>query len=137
MKKLFLAVTIISIAALVVQPSRAGLGEAEIEKADEFDAWCGRKHNRCKIKLANDKIVVNNQDSVGYEEINSVSKSISLQYRIGGIFPKSYHLYTFNLFFNENGDEKSGVILFENDKAAKAFAAKLEYSTGKTFLVGP
>ena len=78
MKNFFSFVAATSISALLVatMPVSAGLGSATTKGSTKgYDAWCGEKGNNCKVKFADGKITVNNEDSVDFKNITYITRT--------------------------------------------------------------
>ena len=134
MKKLFLSVAAISLLSLMPNPVFSGFGEAEGEQTEKFDAWCGKKNNKCVVLFKDGKITVNGTDSVAYEDVVGLSRGRSWHYKFGG----SYYLYSYVVFYMEDGMKKSGTFMFNNGQAANQFEAQIEMVCGvKCRAIGP
>ncbi|KZR80682.1 hypothetical protein PMIT1342_02642 [Prochlorococcus marinus str. MIT 1342] len=134
MKKLFLPFAAISLLTMIPNPVLSGLGSAQGKQTEKFDAWCARKGNDCVVLFKNGKITVDGNDSVPYEDIVGLSKASNWNYKIGG----SYWLYTYTVFFMEDGVKKSGTFLFGNGRVANQFEAQIEMVCGvRCRAIGP
>ena len=54
-----------------ITPSRAGLGDAESMQVLEFDAWCGKKGNQCKVVFTSAFMSVNRVDGSKNSQMHS------------------------------------------------------------------
>ena len=133
MKRLFLSVAAISLLSLMPHPALSGLGSAEGAQTEKFDAWCAKRRNKCVVLFKDGKITVNGTDSIPYEDVVGLSKAYDYNPRFGGS-----HLYTFVVFFMEDGIKKSGTILFGNTQVATHFEAQIEMVCGvRCRAIGP
>lgn len=72
--------------SLLAVPVHSGLGEAASKsKSATYDAWCGEKGNDCKVSFANEKITVNDKDSVDFDDITYIIKDWSGNYVWDGL----------------------------------------------------
>jgi len=134
MKKLFLSVAAISLLSLMPNPAFSGLGSAQGEQTEKFDAWCGKKGNKCVVLFKDGKITVDGTDSIAYEDVVGLSTGRSYHPQAFG----DYWIYAYTLFFMEDGIKKSGTILFSNGEVANQFHAQVEMICGvKCRAIGP
>ena len=101
-------------------PLHAGLGDAEGPERREFDAWCGKKGNNCKVVFTDNSLTVNETDGISRSQMTEFSADQKYT-AIGG----SYWTWYFTVSYKEDGVVKSGTFLFVNKKAAGAFKRTL------------
>jgi hypothetical protein len=99
-------------------PSVAGLGDAEGGTKREFDAYCGKVGNNCKVLFTEDKLVVNGKDSISKSQMRSWSTSDEFIYFKSGYTTGQG---TTLIIYEENGKEGSGLIIFVNPKTYREF----------------
>jgi hypothetical protein len=114
-------------------PAKAGLGSASSSSTASFDAWCGSKGNNCKVKFSDERITVNQSDSISYDQVIGFTTAKNWIYRIGG----SYWLHTITIQYVEDGSTKSGKFLFANSTAATDFTTQTSMACRKCRPVGP
>ena len=114
-------------------PAAAGLGAASSSSSTSFDAWCGSKGNKCKVKFADERITVNGSDSISFDQVIGYTTAQNWRYRIGG----SYWLHTITIQYVEDGSTKSGKFLFSNSTAATDFATQASMACRQCRPVGP
>ena len=68
MRRLLLAPLILALSL----PVQAGLGDTET-KETEFDAWCGKKGNDCKVVFTDETLTVNGTDGINRSQIRGYS----------------------------------------------------------------
>ena len=114
-------------------PAVAGLGAASSSASTSFDAWCGSKGNKCKVKFADELITVNGSDSISFDQVIGYTTARNWKYRIGG----SYWLHTITIQYIEGDIKKSGKFLFSNSTAATDFATQASMACINCRPVGP
>ena len=138
MKKLAAALGTVALLALPL-PAISGLGPAENIKKD-FDAWCAKTKNECKVKFSGDTLSV--------DDYNTINKSDLKRYEIINRFycvaasgissSKCYGKATTLIYYNQDGKEGVGAILFVDDTAFFEFVIALKVFCGSTCRpVGP
>ena len=79
-KSIILSTTMYLLLVGLVPPALAGLGSASKAKVESYDVWCGEVKNDCKVSFKDGKISVNESDSVGYENVVSVSQDFDMTF---------------------------------------------------------
>ena len=100
-------------------PLHAGLGEAEAPDRREFDAWCGKPRNKCKVVFTNDSLTVNGTDGISRSQMRAFSLRKELVDSSGN---RHYH---FDVSYEEGGTIKSGRFIFANADVGKEFKQTL------------
>lgn len=78
MKNFLLAVAVFSALLISGLPVSAGLGAATSKtKSSSYDAWCGEKGNDCKIRFYRGRLIVNEYDSVDFDDITFITRNVS------------------------------------------------------------
>jgi hypothetical protein len=90
----------------------AGLEDASpnpVAKKD-FRPWCGKVNNDCTVTITSDRIIVNSGDGISKNQIIGVVFCTELG---GGnpFFPMEPN-YTTDIYYTDNGEEKSGKFIF-------------------------
>jgi len=117
----FFATTLITAGLLcsgtISNHALAGLGEASSVKPKAYDAWCGKRNNKCKVSFANGRITVNNKDSIAFEEVTFIGGQ--RDYECGAI--SCHFISTFNVEYAENGNTGYAKFIFMHFPTAKQF----------------
>lgn len=117
-------------------PSVAGLGDAEGGTKREFDAYCGKTGNKCKVLFQDDKMIVNGKDSIAKSQIRSWSTFEDFMYNQYGTVLKGEG--TTLVIYEEDGKEGSGTIIFVNAKTYKEFIFAMKAFCGASCRpIGP
>jgi hypothetical protein len=113
-------------------PAAAGLGAVSSSASTSFDAWCGSKGNKCKVKFADEPITVSGSDSISFDQVIGYTTAQNWRYHIGG----SYWLHIITIQYDEDGNTKSGKLLFSNSTVATDFATKASMACRQCRPVG-
>ena len=140
MKWLFSSLTAaVVIPALFIgtQPATAGLGAADTEVVKEFDAWCGKRKNNCKVSFpSSTELRVNDKDGITRDQLQSVRCDAA--WRQMGLSGIDHWEYYWLLKYREDETDKSGKFLFVNTGAYSDFVdAVLVFCGPKCRPVGP
>jgi len=101
----------------------AGLGDAQKLSVRVFDAWCGVRHNKCKVEFTNDSMTVNHTDGI--------NRSQMLSYSYDKFWEKTpcfsaCRNHQFTISFKENNEIQKGTFIFVNDITATNFRQALD-----------
>ncbi|TGG86662.1 MAG: hypothetical protein ERJ69_01475 [Aphanocapsa feldmannii 288cV] len=123
MKRLLIvAAAVASIGSQGLAPSAyAGLGAATSNnKGITYDAWCREEGNNCTISFANGKIIVNETDSVDYEDITYITKNSQFHKSRGW---NGEYTYIFGIEYLESdaSDVEFAEIIFSHTNTAEKF----------------
>ena len=108
---------LLSLASATITPVNAGLGPAENIRA-EFEAWCGQEDIDCKVDFGDGLITVDGQHTITRAQLQKYETTddfICLKATSGLASlakPKCTGKGTALLFFEENGKEGVGAIMF-------------------------
>ena len=114
---LFLALTI-GLSISLNQPSIAGLGTAGNKVQRKFEAWCGKKYNKCSVSFTNYSLSVsggNEWDGIYPSQMLSFSSETNTKVRL------SRRLYNFIIRYQEDGNNLTGTFIFSDPKVATSF----------------
>ena len=138
MRKLAAALGTVALLALPL-PAMSGLGPAENIKK-EFDAWCAKTKNECKVTFSGDTLSVDNNNSISKSELQRY-ETINRFYCVaasGLSSSKCYGKATTLIYYNQNGKEGVGAIIFVDDTAFFEFQIALKVFCGSQCRpVGP
>ena len=112
-----------------ISPAHSGLGDAATDSsAKGYDAWCGKKGNNCNVKFVDGRIIVNDKDSVRFEDITYITKNGEYT----NIWTTSW-VTTFGIEYLEEGmnEPEFAEILFANQGAANRFWTDLRRACRK------
>jgi len=119
--------------------SNADLGEAVLTDENyskkEFDAWCGKVRNDCKVYFLENGISVNKSNPVGYQRIIDYSYDLDYPLCNHATFKglcSQRHIFDI-YYFNSSGEESTARFIFANKKVAKSFTGALKKSLGISF----
>ena len=116
MKRLLLPL----LAALVLPISTfAGLGDAESPSKREFNAWCGKIKNNCKVVFTDKRLSVNGNEGI------SRSQVVDFTYERDYLAWSINNHYYYTISYEELGVIKSGKFIFANKDASKEFKRTL------------
>ena len=80
-------------------PANAGLGAAAVSESESgYDAWCGKRGNDCKVVFKDEKITVDGKDSVKFQDLTYITRSIEHRYDFQG-----GDIITFGIEYKEEG----------------------------------
>ena len=130
------ALTIGSVAAFG-SPSLAGLGDAETQSQQSYDAYCGKIRNDCRVVFSGERLIVNDRDSITRSQFRGYNQREGQTYSIFG--STNGYTYHFLVRYEESGTVKTGEFIFVNRDTAKQFRTSLEAfsSQGYTREIGP
>ena len=119
------------------QPVNAGLGEADAEVLKEFDAWCGKRKNNCKVTFPSaNEMVVNGKDGITRDQLQSYQCNSS--WRQMGFSGIDHWEYSCLVKYTENSIDRSGKFIFVNTGAFSDFRDALSVFCGpKCRPLGP
>ena len=100
-----------------ITPILAGLGEAESLKVLEFDAWCEKKGNDCKVVFTSDFMSVNGVDRIKRSQMHSFSYVTDLGFLRG--------MQQFVVTFKEQGSLRNGTFIFRDINRSEQFKKAL------------
>ena len=100
-----------------ITPILAGLGEAESLKVLEFDAWCEKKGNDCKVVFTSDFMSVNGVDGIKNSQMHSFSYVTDLGFLRG--------MQQFVVTFKEQGSLRNGTFIFRDINRSEQFKKAL------------
>ena len=111
--------------AAIALPSTAlaGLGDAQKLSKREFDAWCGVRHNKCKVVFNNESMTVNATDGI--------KRSQMLSYSYDKFWEKTpcfsaCRNHQFTVSFKEDNTTQKGTFIFVDDITATNFRQALD-----------
>ena len=103
-------------------PVSAGLGDAEGGTTNRtFDAYCGKKGNNCKVMFANDKLTVNQKDSISKGQILKYTVNPNFYCESGMFGEKCDGEGSVLVIYQEEGREGSGIFIFVHKKTFMEF----------------
>ena len=131
------AVPLVSVLFAAGQPAYAGLGDADTEVSKEFDAWCGKRKNDCKITFpTSSRMEINEKDGITRDQLQSYQCGST--YRQMGLKGWDYWEYSCLIKYQEDGVDRSGKILFVNTGSFSDFQDALSVFCGpKCRTLGP
>lgn len=112
-------------------PALSDLGPAESLKTD-FDAWCAKSKNDCKVKFTGDTLSIDGiysitkNDLKRYETINRFYCAAAS----GLSSSKCYGKATTLIYYNQDGREGVGAVLFVDDTSFFEFEIALKIFCG-------
>ena len=137
--KRFIAICGVIASLALPAPSLAGLGPAEDLKK-EFDAGCAKTKNDCKVSFSSDSLTIDGTHSVSRNDLKKY-ETINRFYCVaasGISSSKCYGKGTTLIYYNQNGKEGVGAILFVDDTAFFEFEIALKVFCGSACRpVGP
>jgi len=138
MKKLL---SLIAIAPLLFlqAPARADLGKAEEIKA-EFDAWCARGGNDCKVTFSGDTLTVDGSSSITKADLSKIeyNNRFYCSPASGLRSSKCYGKGSAIVYYVQDGKEGAGAFIFADDNAYFDFVTALDVFCGvKCRPLGP
>lgn len=119
----------------------ADLGSAEIEQYRQppvmsgkvFDAKCGKKSKKCKIKFVGDRLIIDNGAGITASQLLDV-KSEKVH---TGNWISSWHYHSYDLkYVSDSGEEKVGAFRFYNDGVNDSFKKDLQVWVNKDTAIG-
>jgi hypothetical protein len=119
--------------SLLPSKALADFGDADIKKDAQYDAYCGKKGNDCKLKFENDTIVVNSASSVNKNQIFNYT-TLS-RYDGGCLFgddcDAARRIHSIDIdYVKDDGSRSTARILFVNNKSYLDFMSTLRSFTG-------
>lgn len=104
-----------------------------------YDAWCGKRGNKCEVDFEKDSIIIDKTSSVKYSQItNFVHREEVRTCAPGQIFNCEKGSDTFYIDYLKNSGEKGqGVILFGNKKVATQFLTQMKQVTTQSIYTDP
>ena len=96
-----------------------GLGDADSPSKREFDAWCGKKKNDCKVVFTDQKLTVNGNEGI------SRSQVVDFTYEVDYLSWSIYNHYYYTVSYKEGGVVKSGKFIFADADASQEFKRTL------------
>ena len=132
---------LLALAPLLASPlsARADLGAAEKIKG-EFDAWCAKGGNKCKVTFSEDNLTVDGSSSITKNELQKVSYDNRFYCTPASGFSSSkcYGKGSALVYYIQNGKEGAGAFIFADDNAYFDFVTALEVFCGaKCRPLGP
>ena len=104
---------------IAATPATAGLGSAAVSESESgYDAWCGKCGNDCKVVFRDGKITVDSINSVNFEDLTYITRSVERKLEIQG-----GDIITFGIeYLGDNMDSPEfAQILFMNYGTANRF----------------
>lgn len=128
MNKISSFAVVLSIATSLIAsaPATAGLGDADSGETRNFDAWCNKEGNKCKVKFTDERM------SVASDGIDRTQfRGFSYRYQYEPQYnPTPRHNFVVN--YQEDGVYKSGTFIFIHQGAAMKFHDTLNWFCGES-----
>ena len=123
---------------------KADFGEADVKNSfsttKNFDAWCGKKGNDCKVTFLDEGISVNGSKPVDYGRIKDYNYDENHGWGCEERHAKGGYIcpgkkYTFEIYYDKNsGEEGTARFIFANHNAALGFLGALKKVQGEYFV---
>ena len=128
MKKILtLAIASLSVFG-AISPAHSGLGEAATDNnAKGYDAWCGKKGNDCNVKFVDGRIIVNDKDSVLFDDITYITRN----FESSTMWESSKTIFGIEYLEKGMSNPEFAQFLFANPGAANRFWTDLRRACRK------
>ena len=141
---LFVSLSLLGSAFLDPNYVKADFGEADVQNSlstsNNFDAWCGKKGNDCKVMFLDKGISVNGSTPVDYARIKDYNYDENHGWGCDERHSKGGYIcpgkkYTFEIYYDKSsGEEGTARFIFINHNAALGFLGALKKSQGEYFV---
>ena len=117
---------------LLGSPAIAGLGPAETEVIDTFDAYCGKRGNDYRVTFESCRMRVNNGKGISRDQL------LSFKYTGPDLFVFSCPGLQWVVSYRNSSEEiKTAKIIFRHSPTKIRFSKALEVFAGPTRKLGP